>query len=195
MSLEERKKRMAENKAAKQALAIAQQEAWQKAYKELTTAAKAFLSIDDAILHGQIDGALMACGHAETGDCAPEFAWSVLAKKVSVDETLTTYYGAHNICTLEKRVIESPVADIEASLYEWLLNFTNLKAVMPNGISVTNEKVNLATSVTKMIFDLAKPTRVWNVNMFPTNWYACSWEDFAFENEKLVFMLHLGCSD
>ena len=195
MSLEERKKRMAENKVAKQMLAFAQQSTWQKAHEELTSIAKASLSTDDAILHGQIAGALMACGHAVDADCTPEFEWSVLAKKISVDDTLTTFYGTHNISTLDKHLVDDSIADVEASLYEWLLTFTNLKTIMPDGIGFDNEKINLATHLAKMMFDLAKPTQVWKVDMSPTNWYACYWHDFAFENDNLVFMLHLGWSD
>lgn len=195
MSLEERKKIMAENKAAKQALAIAQQEEWSKAYAKLSSTAKTLLSIDDAILHGKIDGVLYACGHCNTGDCAPEFKWDVLAKPRSLEDTLQSYYGKHNFSATSKTELENPNDEVKKSLSEWLLNFTNLKKQMPDGVYIDGSPANLVSSILHMIYDLTKPTHVWKIELQPIGWYAASWDDFAFESDNLMFILHLGCSD
>lgn len=195
MSLEERKRIMAENKAAKQALAMAQQKEWTKAYNGLAENAKTSLSIDEAILHGKIEGVLYACAYCDTGDCAPEFTWCVFAKPLSLEDTLQSYYGKHNFSSINKVALDNPSDEVKKSLYEWLLNFTSLKQQMPDGIGVDGSQVNLVTSILHMIHELSKSTHVWKIDMFPIGWYACSWDDFAFENDKLVFILHLGCSD
>lgn len=177
---------MSLNKAAKRALAIAQQERWTEEYNALVARGMESLSARELVTHGAIGGVLDVCSYPDTGDAAPEFAWQVCAKVSSLDETLQQFYGKHNFSTISKTLIEQQEKELREKLNEWLLQFTGLHQFIP---------LDLIYQLIERMFDLAKPTRVWKIELQPIGWYAASWDDFAFESDNLVFILHLGCSD
>ena len=119
------------------------------------------------------------------------FGFSEIPKTESIEQT----YGHH----LQSGIFEQRATDIfldkldknsfdllelSECLCEWLFGQTDCTSYRQR-----------ANELLDTMIHLSQATNLWKADYFPPRLCAGSWDDFLFESEKQVFMLHLGCSD
>lgn len=149
----------------------------------------ALLSGADAITYGHISGLLDLLATLNTiSDYVFYFHFTVVAKTASLSKALHSFYG-DEAASITPTLLQEPEKQLRSTLEEWL--FINCSNVLRR----PDNQSHYYDALLRMIYQVAKPRRVWQVDIVPTTWYAAAWDDFAFEGRDRVFMLHLGVSD
>lgn len=117
------------------------------------------------------------------------FVFMPIAKSESLEDTYENYLkelGNRGIYISLQPLNEENlgILDVSECLCEWLFGITGYTPYRQS----TDE-------ILETMIRVSQATRLWKVTCDTTDWYECSWDDFLFESEKQVFVLHLGVSD
>jgi hypothetical protein len=141
--------------------------------------------------YGEIRGMLSAFAELlfqGTPDIHFSFDFEYLQKLETVQATLEAY--THKWAeTVTLVPLASWKETLQKALETWL--FGNL--LLPEFSKPYKHSV--IEHIIDKIEHLVRPTAVWRVDIKPKGFYELEWEDFSLENEKAVFLLHLGFSD
>jgi len=157
------------------------------------------MSNKSALLYGKIIGILESYANfvSET-NAAHTFLFEVVAKPDSLEEALKTYYEnwEQEDAPYLLEEIANPKEALHEKLESWLFPYPNDPSRRRNYMfDLPEDRHSYLVEIVEFMFQVAKPARVWKVDLRPIGWYECAWDDFVLESDKLIFVLHLGVSD
>jgi hypothetical protein len=123
------------------------------------------------------------------------YSIAVLPRAITVHDALVLYL-AEQASEVTLSALPRWREEIGFALQRWLFAFDDL--VRPGVCCNLTDSGNRQRLVQEVLEKLSAATQaraVWRVQIKPTGFYECAWDDFAFEGDHQLYFLHLGVSD